>query len=1152
MSVTDEPCNQFDIVAEEFAERFRRGERPTVNEYANRHPELADEIRELFPALIMMEEADVDSPRSESAASPSVNGAPLERLGDFRIIREVGRGGMGVVYEAVQESLGRHVALKVLPVDPRNQGVQSDRFRREAHVAARLHHSNIVPVHGIGLVSGLHYYAMQFIHGGGLDAVLRDIRRYRKAQESTFGDESAKTNSEAPVTNSMGGGASTSFATIAAEPFHRYYRSVASLGVQAADALAYAHSQNVIHRDINPSNLLLDDQGTLWIADFGLAKADDGDDLTQTGDIVGTLRFIAPERFAGVTDARGDIYSLGITLYEMLTLRPAFDDSDRVRLIRHITQEEPRRPTSIDARVPNDLETIVLKAIAKEPSRRYQTAKELSDDLQRFLADRPIHARRTTTREQVWRWCRRNPTSAGFAAVALSLLAALAVISTIAAIVFRDQRNETRQAERDTRLETGKALLAEGTANMRTGLMGQRFETLELFRRAQEIFRADERGADYLPELRDQVICALGLTDLHKRSERAIPPSMGVAFDGSLERYAAVERATNETVIRAMSDGRQLMRLPTAQLPFYYAQPIFSSDGSRLAVLYALRNVGGLQLEVWNLNPKEKVLSVRAECTAVAFHTDNRQIIYVPVPLQAVVWDLVERKEVRRIALTAEPRSFAIDSSGRRLAVDAHTFDRQGRVQSPQLRILSIESGEELAAWYDDVGDSCLAWSADGRLIAGGNGSGHVYVRDVESKRLACVFQGHTNRVTECHFANTGHLLATCSWDGTTKLWDAASGRLLTNARWSSVQFSTNGQRLGYVIGEKIGECELAHDQECFNLCPKLFADPGPRNVGMSGILSADFSHDDHLLAVSSVGGVELFDTVTGAAVAHLSAGDCGTVLFHPDDRSILTCDVRGLCRWPIDGAVSGGRLHVGAPKVILDATGKEASCRQMVWIPGSAVLAVAHQIGQSVRLLDFSGLDDQPTTQRDLASRYSRMINLAVSPDGRWLASGGWKEQGIQVWNLAENKMEQFLRPTDRVGDMHYWVAFAPNGRLMTVVNCNEKIDLCTFEGASWERKTFADLSAAMRFGPPVFSRDGRLMAFPVSPRQVRIADPVSGRTYAHLTVPDQLDPVPMTFSRDGSRLAVSTNRGTLQIWNLKMLHRELADWNLAWPETP
>src|SRR5207248_1604635 len=187
-----------------------------------------------------------------------------------------------------------------------------------------------------------------------------------------------------------------------------YFRSVAQIGRQAAQGLAYAHSRGIVHRDIKPSNLLLDTDGVVWITDFGLAKAED-DGLTATGDILGTLRYMAPERFRGEGDARADIYALGVTLYELLTLRPAYDSSDRLKLIEKIKAQEPPWPRSIDGRIPRDLETIVLKAIDRDPNRRYQSADAIAEDLRRFLADEPIKARQVSTTERYWRWARRNP-----------------------------------------------------------------------------------------------------------------------------------------------------------------------------------------------------------------------------------------------------------------------------------------------------------------------------------------------------------------------------------------------------------------------------------------------------------------------------------------------------------------------------------------------------------------------------------------------------------------------------------------------------------------------------------------------------------------------------------------------------------------------
>jgi eukaryotic-like serine/threonine-protein kinase len=190
-----------------------------------------------------------------------------------------------------------------------------------------------------------------------------------------------------------------------------FFRGVAQIGRQAAQGLAYAHARGIVHRDIKPSNLLLDHTGVVWIADFGLAKAED-DGLTATGDVLGTLRYMAPERFRGEGDARADLYALGLTHYELMTLRPAFVTSDRLKLIEQVKTEEPARPRSLDGRIPRDLETIVLKAIEKDPKQRYASALPLAEDLRRFLADEPIAARRTSAAERYARWARRNPTIA--------------------------------------------------------------------------------------------------------------------------------------------------------------------------------------------------------------------------------------------------------------------------------------------------------------------------------------------------------------------------------------------------------------------------------------------------------------------------------------------------------------------------------------------------------------------------------------------------------------------------------------------------------------------------------------------------------------------------------------------------------------------
>jgi tetratricopeptide (TPR) repeat protein len=437
---------------------------------------------------------------------PAAGLPPLEQLGDYRILREIGHGGMGVVYEAEQLSLGRHVALKVLPHNLLREAKQRRRFEREAKAAAQLHHTNIVPVFGVGEHDGLPYYAMQFIQGLGLDEVIEELKRMRPGGGSgppvpagnelrvarkevsaaevarspitgAFRPDPAATVAEAPAAAEAGapGPAAGPAACRLSDTFGlspsagvltgpgddtsgrsrkwTYWQSVARVGVQVAAAPEYAHRQGILHRDIKPSNLLLDTRGTVWVTDFGLAKVEDQENLTDTGDVVGTLRYMPPEAFDGRRTARGDVYSLGLTLHELLALRPAFDEKERGKLIKQVTGGAPPRLDRLNRAIPRELVTVVHKAVEHDPDQRYPTAGQLAADLQRFLDDVPIKVRRASAAEQLARWGRRNPVVAGLLAVLVVVLAAgLAGIT----VLWLRAEEKSRRALEDCRRVLGE------------------------------------------------------------------------------------------------------------------------------------------------------------------------------------------------------------------------------------------------------------------------------------------------------------------------------------------------------------------------------------------------------------------------------------------------------------------------------------------------------------------------------------------------------------------------------------------------------------------------------------------------------------------------------------------------------------------------
>ena len=524
----------FEELADEFVLKLRGGQSPSIEHYAQAYPEHAAMIRSVFPSLMIVEKVSAKvtnesiSPTLCATGSDPTQFVP-KAFDDFEILQCIGQGGMGVVYEAIQGSLQRRVALKVIHAQASASPRSRERFRREAESAAGLHHTNIVPVYGSGEDHGLQYYAMQLIHGSTLADVIVSLRarlgesvtqeplgpaltlhavdqlltqravspNARQPQSSQKGAHKSSNSYTTPSTPSQNHGARGSSApneptqpvqtldltlaaiqepmqgsplatdqlstsipastlpasiptastlpgtfkvsqddrSVRAIPIH-YYRNIARLTSKVADALDYAHQSGVLHRDIKPSNLLLDQTGTIWVADFGLAFREDLEGQTQTGELLGTLRYMAPEQFVAKADSRSDIYSLGLTLFELLTLRPALEAPKR-RVLDPTKYSQLEFTASERQVIPRDLQTIVLKASALEPENRYERAKDFQEDLERFLDDLPILARRESPIESAMRWIRRNPAIASLAA---SLFGLLVAIATILGLWNRQQR----------------------------------------------------------------------------------------------------------------------------------------------------------------------------------------------------------------------------------------------------------------------------------------------------------------------------------------------------------------------------------------------------------------------------------------------------------------------------------------------------------------------------------------------------------------------------------------------------------------------------------------------------------------------------------------------------------------------------------------
>jgi tRNA A-37 threonylcarbamoyl transferase component Bud32 len=539
MSEPSRSDNATDIetLAEQFVEQLHAGETPTIKQYAQAYPALADEIRDLFPTILKME-----TMRRHKSSGRPVPGHAVERmpeqLSDFRIVREIGRGGMGIVYEAEQLSLARRVAIKVLPRGYFNDPERRKRFQREAQIAGRLHHTNIVTVHGIGSDEGYDFFVMQYIDGVSLDEFIAS---------HNMADERIE------------------------------WRRVARFGIQAARAMHYAHEQGVLHRDIKPANLLLasDESGEherVWITDFGLALALESDaERSETVGTPGTLRYMPLEQLEGQPTAQSDIYSLGLTLYELLVGTPAYQDSSSSRLLQRIRQGDLTPLREIDDSFPRDLDAILGKATDKTLPGRYRTAKDLADDLERLLTNHPVRARRVTPLEHAIRWMQRNPLAAALSCLAAVLLIGVITTTTLGyfsakagerretALRESEQGQRLREAEQRERAEAAlqvamdslEELFAQIESNRRPGQKldpNQARGMLDALRRMLSFYEqlAEQRQGG--PESQIRVAEALRrMGDLH-RSLREYDDAEAVLLQAIASLQCRIENVPDDTI----------------------------------------------------------------------------------------------------------------------------------------------------------------------------------------------------------------------------------------------------------------------------------------------------------------------------------------------------------------------------------------------------------------------------------------------------------------------------------------------------------------------------------------------------------------------------------------------------------------------------
>jgi serine/threonine protein kinase/WD40 repeat protein len=1187
-------------VADEYLQRQVRGEEPSVEEYAGRYPQIAATLRQVLPALPLLRQPD----RADGEAWGGIQ--PEGLLGDYRMVREIGRGGMGIVYEAEQRSLGRRVALKILPFAAALDPKQLQRFKNEAQAAAQLHHTNIVPVYGVGCERGVHYYAMQFIEGRTLAALIRELRqlagveaaadsaavmsglanellsgqwvpaRRSTGKEACSGEDApgpCHPTTPAPIDATAPAGPASTQPSSTSPGF---FRTVAHLGVQAAEALEHAHTKGIIHRDIKPANLLIDMRGNLWITDFGLARMVSEAGLTMTGDLLGTLRYMSPEQALAKRaplDHRTDVYSLGVTLYELLTLRPAYAGRDRQEVMQQIAFEEPRPPRRWNKAVPVELETIVRKAVGKNLTERYATAQDLADDLRRFLDDKPIRAKKPTLLDWTRKWARRHPGIVGTAIAGLLVAVGILAVSTL--LLLAENRRTV------TALYHSTVRQAETVRQARR--QGYRSEVWQLLKDAMRLETPDKNVA----KLRQVAGACMGdFVGFKPRiwPESDFPADIEVmALDGS-GLQLAVGLNDGTVLLRDLDTGALLAR---QEFPRPVMGLAFAPDGRRLVSVQADGTTHVWEADAhrhWALarriSPEPVFVGAipSIACpflvpywafptiTSIAITPDGTQLAacmdYPYLPSTITLWNLADGTRAGRSFTGKRLERFerpTFSPDGKFLA--AGYYRNKDGTSVPAVNLAASSFG--VLVWRRDTG------RVERDLSAGHKWTDHV-VFSPDSKLLACpgfwgvkLYETATferqdallgEATADVAFTSDSQLLACAGCcQGTVQLWNVDTNRVV--AKLQHVNELNDSEHFPLVYSRHHHALVAASRRTVYTW---FLAGCGEKLVCQghaSDISGIAFSPDSKLVAAQGEEDtVRLCSAATGQVVKVLpdiGYGGLETLTFSPDGHMLATAYSNGTIRiWDVK---SGGKLAEPATPQL------GRGINSMAFSPNGQYFAAS---GRGVNVWRLQPEDGNRRARARLVmqalsrpSERASVCSLAFSPSSdllAWVQGEGYHSSNniLHLWDVVNSRAHPF--PAARLAQNFQSVAFHPVSKhlvFVTDTGTAEVWNVTTGQRMSSFGKGVSKEPDQVPTGPGgtiALSSDGAWLASGHG-RFVSIWDMASGQLLVQL--PEEESSV-MSLAWDTKRefLAVGSFDGQLAIWNLATIKAQLDEIGLGW----